>query len=387
MSFLSFKEHDIVLQIGSGGVSGAVVRFSKSALPKILYTHESQFPLKEKITADDLSTHMLAAFETVLKTLHQKHKQRVRSVGVVLASPWFSSFSKQLSLSKNSPFVVSQKIIEKLIDDQFKLVAKSGLPDSEIIIERVPSHIKLNGYELMHPYGKSATAVDVSVYASMVSEDLIKKFESEIHKIFHPESVSFHSLPFVAWNVIIPLFAPKEDFIFVDIGSEISDVLVVRHGSISSVVSLPMGKNHLVRKVAVHFDTHPELANTLINLYAHDTADVQMKEKMSTLVSAFGEEWRVCLQTAIQDKKSDHEHFLPQRSFFVSDQNISVIFNDILHTQTQNTIQLSRENFSQFVDFSVGETPNIFITLCSIYLNNRFSHRHIVYNKQHSLVK
>ncbi len=387
MSFLSSKEHDLVIFIGSGGVSGSVVQFTKGLLPKIELTHESQFPVKEKITAESLSTHMFAALQTVVKTLHEKHRKRIHTVSIVLASPWFSSFSKQVSLKSESAFVVSQKMIEKLVDEQIKSISKNNIGDTDVLIEKIPSHIKLNGYETINPYGKSAKSIDLSVYAGITSEDLCKKIDSEIHTLIHPTAVTFHSLPFVAWNVIVPLFAPKEDFIFIDIGSEVSDVLVVRHGSISSVISLPLGKNHLVRNVAVHFDTHPELAGTLINLYASDTADAEMKEKMKALVAAFGEEWRLCLQTAVQEKGSDHEHFLPQRSFFISDQNISAVFKDILEKQTPNTISLSRSNLSQFAEFGTDEMPNIFVALSSIYIHNRLPHSEIVYKQHPTLVK
>ncbi len=387
MSLLDVKEYDVIVSIGSGNVYGAIVVFEKNAHPLILQSHQSEFPVKEKINAEELSTYMLSALHKTMQALQDKHKKRIKNVHVVFASPWFSSFSKLLQVKKDEAFTVQQKNVEKLIAEEFAEIFKGVTDGGSVVVEKALSHIKLNGYETANPYGKTAKTLDVAVYGSMVPSLLREKVESEIYTIIHPKKILFHTFPFVAWDVILPLFSPKEDFVFIDIGSEVTDVLIVRRGSIYSLVSFPMGKNHLIRKAAIHFDTHPELAASMINLYANDSAEADVKEKVAMLVNAFAEEWGIRFLNSLQDSKEGEETFIPQKAFFVSDQKISNLFSGIINKQIPNTVSLSRDNLSQFVEFGAGDIPNIFIALSAIYLHNRFVDRKNVYKQAEHLVK
>ncbi|MEK7390883.1 MAG: hypothetical protein AAB635_01965 [Patescibacteria group bacterium] len=383
----SSKEHDLVLNIGSGSVYGAIVEFQKSAPPKILFTHESRLPLKSNVAADNLISHMLDALHSVVIGLGRQHKKRIRRAHVVLASPWFSSFSKVLSIKEQSPFVVTDKTIEKLAVEHINSVSKDVIASSSSIIEKALSDIRLNGYETKEPYGKSAKTLDVSVYASAAPKETNKKIESKIYQVIHPGSISFHTFPFVAWNVLRSLFAPKDDFIFVNIGGELSDVFIVRRNSIRAFASFPIGRNHLTRKAALHFETQPELASTIVNLYTNDTAETALREKIKTLVNAFGEEWNHGFLRAIKEMEATQDYFLPQRAFFVSTPNTSVIFCDIIGKQIPNVTPLSRENLSQFVGFDSGESPSVPIILEAIYINGHFSEIETVYKQEQTPVK
>ncbi len=377
----SSKEYDVIISVGSGSVYGAIVEFEKNSPAKILCVRESEFPVKEKIQAEELSTFMLSSLHKTITELAHDHKKKIKNTHVIFASPWFSSFSKSIHIEKPEAFNVQEKTIEKLIAEQFSEIFKEVSGGSSIIVEKALSHIKLNGYQTAAPYGKMAKTLDVSVYASVIPAIIREKIESEIYTVVHPHSIILHTFPFVAWDVIMTLFSPKEDFIFVDIGSEVTDALVVLRGAIHSLVSFPVGKNHLVRKVALATESTPELATSMISLFASDTVDAPTKEKMSALVEAFGQEWTIRFLSAIHETK-EIEHFLPQRAYVVSDQKISDLFSGIIIKQIPNTISLSRENLSQFVEFGSGETPNIFIALGAIYCNARFADKKSFTNRR-----
>ena len=383
----SSKEHVLIVNIGSGSVYGAIVEFQKSSPPMIICTRQSQLPVKSVITANNLTSFMLDALHSVVTVLGREHKKRIRRVHIVLASPWFSSFSRVLSVKEPSPFVVSEKVIEKLTAEHASAVSKKAASVASSVIERALSNIKLNGYETREPYGKSARTLDVSVYASAVSEEIKEKIESKIYTAIHPSSISFHTFPFVAWNVIRSLFSPKDDFVFVHFGGELSDVFIVRRDSIQALASLPIGRNHLTRKAALHFETQPELASSIVNLYSNDMAETTVQEKIKTLVAAFGEEWNLSFSQTIKQMEAKQDFFLPQRAFFVSTPNVSALFGDIIGKQIPVVTPLSRENLSQFIKFDSAESPSISIIMETIYINGHFSEIDTVYKQQHHLVK
>lgn len=383
----SLKGHDLILNIGSGSVYGAIVEFQKSAPPKILCTQESRFPVKSGVTADNMSTFMLNALHSVVIGLRREHKKGIRRTHVVLASPWFFSMSKALPIRERASFIISKKTIENLVAGQINSVFKETIADSSSIIERALSDVRVNGYVTNEPYGKSAKTLDISVYASFAPDETRKKIESKICQITHHASISFHTFPFVAWNVIRSLFAPKDDFVFVNIGGELCDVFVVRRNSIRALASFPMARNHLLRKIAFHFDVQPEFASSFVSLYASDTAETALKEKIRTLVNAFGEEWNLNFLNAVKDAGTEQDFFLPQRAFFVSSSNTLPIFSDIIGKHIPNVTPLSRDSLSQFVGFGGSESPSISVILEAIYLNGHFSEIDNIYKQEQYLVK
>lgn len=374
LSFVgSSKKHDLILNIGSGSVYGAIVNFEKQTYPTILFTKDSRFPVKTGVNAEGLLTHMLAAVNTVVSDLSKKHKKRIHVAHVVFSSPWFSSFSKSLYIEKPEAFEVSEKSVDKLVSEHLETILKGAKAEKSKIIERAMPNIRLNGYETTKPFGKKAKTLDVSVYSSIAPAEINKKIESEIYTVLHPSSVVFHTLPFVAWNVIRALFAPHDDFVFIDIGHEVSDLLVVRRGAIHLIASFPIGRNELIRKTALYFETKPELAASMINLYANDAAEPEVKEKIKNLVSAFGEEWGIAFSAAIKEKKKDagghDENFVPQKAFFASDSNTVLVFGDIISKQIPNVTPFTRENLAQFVGFDNNESPSVFTILGAMYIS------------------
>ena len=363
------KEHDIVLTIGSGNVSGAIVEFGKSTKPKILFTHESHFPVKTDIDAENLTTHMLSAVHACVSALHKDHKRAIRKVQVVLASPWFSSFSKIITIKKPAPFSVTKKIVDDLVSEYFEELSKKEAGTKNFLVEKNISNVRLNGYETSNPFGQMAETLDISVYASLAPVVTKEQIESEIYTIIHPQEVFFHTFPFVAWSVLDTLFAPKEDVVFVDIGSETTDLLVIRRGSIEKSASLPIGINHLNRKVAAGLDTYPELAHSLVSVYTADLAESAVKEKIHTFVSAFGEEWAMQFFQIFDNHELAGGHFLPQRAYFVSDKHVHNVFNEVIKKQIADTVVLKRDNILQFVDFQESSEPNIFLILAAVYVH------------------
>ncbi len=371
MNIGSSREHDLVFHIGSGSVSGSLVLLQKGNKPTIELTYTSEFPVKENLTSDVLATHMLSALHTIVARLWHEHKKSIKTVHVVFASPWFSSFSKSITVKKEEPFTVYQKTVEKLVNEQITLMFKDVSKGDSVIIESAPSHMRINGYEVLNPYGKTASSLDISVYASMAPKVLCEEIETEIYTIVHPKGVRFHTFPFVAWNVVNPFFSPREDFILIDIGGEITDLLLVHRGAISSLASFPVGKNHFIRKTALHFECQPELADSLINLYATDMAENSVRERIETLARAFGQEWGIRLEQAVSGLKNDH--VLPQKAFFVTDSNVTEIFEHMIRGHITSPTLLSHENLAQFIAFGKNEMPNVFIALDTIYLNHAYA--------------
>lgn len=373
----SSKELDLLVSVGSGNVYGAVVELRKGTKPHILHTFESKFPIKKTTDSEAIVAHMLGAVHTTVTELMSENKSRIKTAHVVLASPWFSSATKILSDQKSEPVTVTDKLLQSMADsyiqETFGGKSASSLQSSGLqSIERSVFDIRLNGYDTEHPQGKTAQTIDLSVYVSVSPEAINKKIESELYTIVHPARIVFHTFPFIAQSALRSLFSEQSDFVLVDIGAEITDIVVVRRGSIHSLVSFPMGAHQLVRSVAIHFETEPELATSMLALYAKQVAEVDVQEKIKKLVTAFGEEWGIAFAQALQEGK-EHEHFIPQKAFFVSHPSMTQVFHDIIGLHISDTTPITSEGLAQFVEHNPHEVPTAFAILETLYINSNFS--------------
>jgi cell division ATPase FtsA len=380
----SSAEHDLIVHIGSGGVYGALTSLRKNHKPSISHTHYSEFPIKDTPTGNTLVTHMLSALHSTTIELWREHKRSIRFVHVVFASPWFSSFSKSVEIKKDQSFVVQPKTVEKLVSEQVALMFKDASKGESTIIESAKSHMRVNGYETTNPFGKEARSLDVAVYASMAPKILCEEIENEIFSTTHPKKVMFHTFPYVSWSVVSGLFSKQEDFALIDVGGEVTDMLVVRRGAISSLASFPVGKNHLIRKTAIHFESRPELADSLLSLYSNDMAEDSTRERTAKLISAFAEEWGVRLNQALSQSSKDN--FLPQKAYYVADDNMSQVLDEVIGKHISKTIHLSKEAFSEFVEYDKVNVPHIFLALEALYLNREYSDG-FVYKAEQNPVK
>lgn len=379
--FNSSREHDLIFCVGSDRVSGAVAEFRVGTKPRITHAYESRFPIKDAATGNALLSTAMTALHKTAGELTKSGKKQIGVACVILASPWFSSFSQSFCVEKDEEVVVSEKFLDELADRQVNATVKKNARNNLTIIEKAISDIKLNGYRTSVPYLKSAKTVEISVYASSAPMEMQQRIESEIYKVIHPASVVFHTLPFFAWNTVARLLSPNDDFFLIDVGGEISDVLISRRGAISTLASFPVGTNHLVRKIATHFETSPALAESIINLCANGAAETGLKDKTESLITAFGEEWTAGFRNILRETETDSgEHFPPQRAYLISHQNFTSIMKKLVDRQIPNTVPLTMENISQFIELGADEKFDVFTGLSAIHLNSQFNAKHHVYN-------
>lgn len=366
MSFGVFSnKRDLLLVVGSSSVSGAIVDFSNPR-PRIVHTHEFAFPVKTEVNSADLSNQMLSALHSVISGLHKEHKNKIDTAHVILSSPWFSSYSKPFEYQSPNVFKVTQDKLEELVSGQVNFENKKELLGSENI-ERAVTQIKINGYVNSSPIGKTTKSISASVYVSSTQQVLKDKVESEITTVLHPHSISFYTLPFTTWNVMSGLFSKNNDFALVDIGGEITDLLISRQGHINSMVSFPFGKNHLSRRIALNFNVQPEIANSLLNLFSDNSLEIGISEKLKKLVLSFGNEW---VENVLHGLRTDDEQTsdsLPHKIYLTTDSRSPKVFSEIIKERFSEPFVITRETLSNFVDYDGKDLPDPNIAIGVVY--------------------
>lgn len=370
--FKSYSHHPIlVIDIGSGSVGGALAYVGSNSHPVISATRRVPFSIKENISGELLINDMLSALSTVLHDLSKKDRKAIQSAYVIYASPWYSSFSREFNLEKKEPVLVSKKLLDDLIKEHALKLVNDAREGKSMFLERTISHIRLNGYETSAPFGKKANQINVVMYASMIPKTIYDKVESLVHRTFHIGKVESHTFPFVASHIARSLFNPEENFIFIDIGSELTDLLISERGAIRSVASFPFGKNHLIRKVATAFGVDPALAESYVRLVHENKAEQELSARIKDLVGVFSEEWTAYLSRILHTDLKNSS--LPQRAFCISDDDVATFFTEMTARHIQRVTYLSSKNLEQFLITKEHIYPDPFLSVETLFLTDQKS--------------
>src|SRR5690606_30166121 len=141
------------------------------------------------------------------------------------------------------------------------------------VIERIVTHITLNGYSTTSPLGKRASDIQSAIYMSAVREPFRKRIDDIIDRRFNTHTVTVRSFPLAFFKAVNQVFIHGTSYLLFDITGESTELSIIRDGALHTLISVPMGKNTLVRSVMQHYGVNAEIALSFLNLLFNKSAD------------------------------------------------------------------------------------------------------------------
>jgi cell division ATPase FtsA len=339
MPFFSFQKKPkeeivIIFDIGSGSVGGAIVMFRKNACPMVLRSVRENLGHQEHFNSERFLRAMLNSLETVTlriakDPLFHQCRHKIKQAFCILASPWYSSEIKLLRFSQKTPFVVTTDLIRKVLAQEKtnppnknkKTVGKKKASTIEQNVVRV----KLNGYVINDPYAKKARLIEIALFTSQASRDVLDRINITVTKILNSfEKMQFHSFALIAFTVIRDVFQEENDFLFMDITGEVTDIALVRDDVILELASFPFGKHTLLRDVARSLDISTEEALSRIKVVESEKSDKAAFLQMRKALLKPQIDWLTSFQNTLTYFM---ESGIPPRTVFImSDPDIQNIF-------------------------------------------------------------
>lgn len=244
--------------VGTGDVRdpGALVPLLKESLASLIPEYAKQFP--------------------TLKT-----------VSIVVASPWFAATIKGLSSKAEKPVKVSASSIERMVRD-FK--EKNPAAANHSVLEAVPITVEVNGYRtrvLQPVYGKT---LSVTFYESITDTALKSMVEDVVHTSLAGATLTWHTTPLTYAETLLWL-SDEEHAVVVDVGGEITDIMVLSHQRIAFVGSIPIGSRTIARKTQ---GKSGSLSDALSRLAMFSRAELSQKEMqaVSASLTEASREWQ-----------------------------------------------------------------------------------------------
>lgn len=178
-------------------------------------------------------------------------------------SPWHTVNTTKVVLTEPKSFTLTEKLIEKASQTEieaFMVNAKANFPGYEelAIIESTVPEIKINGYVVDKPFGKKIKNCEFLISIALAPKDIVEDITnicSSILKI-DKKNIKFHSATTSFTHLCSNLYGENNAIMIIDVGSEITDISLVKNKALSFGVSFAQGSHDIIRKISQIYNTN-----------------------------------------------------------------------------------------------------------------------------------
>lgn len=319
----------LVFDIGSGSIGGSFVTVDPGKIPEIIFSTRQDIPFQEKLNFSRFLDSMIVTLEEMFLALQKAGGNVVVDQAFcVLASPWYASQTRIIKYARPTPFQVTEKGMSKLVQREIELFRSSKLftrskvgDTSPEIMEAKNIQMKLNGYEVRHPFGKRVTELEIALYISMIPSNIYTSINDSIMKFWHIPKVHFSSFAFTAFDTIRDIFIDEESFLFIDVAGEVTDISLAKENVLLESISFPAGRNMLIRALVTELKTNPANAATELSLYLEGKSTREHSDRIEAVLTNATNEWLVYLEDALTQFATEFP--IPRTIFYTADDDVT----------------------------------------------------------------
>ncbi len=339
----------LVFNVGSSFVGGALFWTQKSGIPKIIFSTREPIAVEEKMDIDRFLFLTLQSLEIIVKRVVDAKLGAPAKIFCILPPPWLVSQTRIINFKKNTPFIFTTKLADELIQKEIKLFEEENLIKYKNISSTIRSiefkNIKtsLNGYETSEPLNKKATELEMAIFVSISGEQILKKIEDTIAKVFHFEKITFSSFTMATFTVIRDLFPKKENFLLFYIGGEVTDISMVKKGTLRESISFPIGCNFITRGVASGLSCSLNEASSFLSLFKDGHAEEKLTERLIPIIKNLKTEWLKSFQESLAHLSNDIS--IPATIYMYMGKDMADFFSETIKTEQFSQYTLTESKF------------------------------------------
>lgn len=305
-SFKSKTKLLLAIDVSTSGVKAVVFWAHKNEKPEILKTFKSDASLLPEVSFLKLQKGIHKALGDVLKNIHESFHDKINGVFVSLDSPWYYSQTRIIDIKHNTPFELTKEFLAKALKKEEKTIKskseeKFKIKGSDLsVLEKYPMRSFLNGYGVKNIFGKKVKRAELYIYMSVVLKKLVTDVEGLIKNELGVEDVHFHTSPLIMFDMLDGVADKDSGFLLINVGEEITDVVLVHKGYLEEVVSFPRGGNFVLRRIASVFKISPDEALSHLSMQSRKHLNKKDSEKLDEVMVKAGGEWGDLFEKALK---------------------------------------------------------------------------------------
>jgi len=347
----SSAKFSIAIDVGSSRVVGALVRKAGGQKPEIWYTSYADIAFQEQLEIFRYGENILSALENCLKDLGRHLDGMLPTEAIVTLSSLL--YEGKLS-AQSKVFTEDTRVTKALLQS---VAGPAEKPVTEATLEDAIIQVRLNGYPTANPIGQSARTIDTVSYVSVGDPLVQKRIRETVAHAFRTATVRIHSFSFVAFAVLRNLIL-QENFVCIDFGGEITDIIVVKRGVLEKTISVPFGKNHILREVMRSMHVSYDIAASSLKLFHEGNLHQTVREQIQQALEVGHQRWDTLFIGTLEHVTLDS--LLPQ--------DVYILGNPALVPIIISYVQAERYNRYVFVGqpFRAHELSNTMLqSICS----------------------
>lgn len=322
-----------VIDIGSARVSGALI----NNWPKMVNEASEAVEWQEIPDWDRFQAGIEQSLRMVVKKLAKGRYKKPEEIFVFLSAPFFIGSTKIIKTKDKSPFEITPPFLAGLVKKDIYSFDR-GQKGNLVRLENEIMTIKLDGYPAKEPLGQMACEVELAHWQSEGHVAITDRLKEIIEAEFPEVKINFNSFAYATYAVFSELL-PDKNWILVDTGNELTDLIVIKDGYLAEHVSFPIGKNTLIRSVAKTLQTIPAETESILNRYASSRINKLLKSRLELAFDQISPEWisklneslGLILETTI----------LPETFYIFGDEPSDKIFADFIKNGDFSQVSVS----------------------------------------------
>ena len=284
-SFFSRKQKDrlnLIIDIQSSVVRGAMILSSKGGLPKVVWTTSTDIPYRAGATASHMIDTTVKAIEhTALlahtfikdKKSHVSLPEKITRVHCILSSPWIISQAKTVGYNFDKETRVNKAHVNHIVKTERESMVKKGSLGMVGIEEKI-FDVRLNEYSIPKWQGASCVSFEVSFAICLASKNVIQRFiKGAKMSGVGISSIDFHSSLLLQHIGLCSALTFNDPYILAHVHGELTDIVVTSGQSCILFGSHPTGVRSIVRQVANSMNITEAAADSALTLYEHNQLD------------------------------------------------------------------------------------------------------------------
>lgn len=383
----------VLFDVGNASIGGALISLSDERRPKILFTCRESITIGKELEMARVLPRMTKVLQSVAKTITSTGINTLpggilpagSEIYCILAAPWCLSRTKILKAKRPESFTVSVELLESITEIEGSGFDKELRDDQDreelgrsplVLIEKKIIKTRLNGYEVQDPFEKKVKRIEVSLFLSATTRAVEEAIKKTLDEVFMHREIHYNSFSLIAYSGLRDIFPKKDDFLFIDVSGEITEISLIRHHVLLETVSFPFGKNAVIRRLSRTLKKEPELAHSDLSLYFKKNLTGAHSEKIKKALDIAAQEWIKLFDKTIS--KLSENDFVPSTIFFTADHPVEKFFSEIIAQRKIGEFSLEGKDFSvtymdsellnPYVEIEKGIEEDEFLALETLFL-------------------
>ncbi|OGF68576.1 hypothetical protein A3H65_03165 [Candidatus Giovannonibacteria bacterium RIFCSPLOWO2_02_FULL_45_14] len=306
-SRLKKEKKILVFDIGSSSVGASLLSKKEDEIPAFLSFSHLRLPLLENPDFNHIERHAKKAIKEISENLIKSNGKKLPDViYLVLSVPWYFSNTKHVKIDRRDTFRVTEDLVDKIMEDELELFSRKGKeklddPEGIEILEQEKMKFIVNGYPIVNPYGKDTNKLELFIYLSAARKSFVRNIDDILKHFFWRAQIKFISEPFSLFRVLSEMVNPKDGYLVVDVGGEVTEIYLIRDGVLEDTKSFIWGANLVIRRVASSLNMG--LGDALSFFSARSGGDMKhaTDEKLSSAALGVCSEWQSFLAKSLSE--------------------------------------------------------------------------------------